>query len=86
MSGLCSAHKEYEKGCIQCETKVNVSASGSNELLCVTRYTSVSCGVSPSKNGDLLRLDDIVKALEFVTDDDLCVHGRLRDLLENLET
>lgn len=68
------------------EATANVDASTLSDVLCVTRYTSKSCGAEPSKDGRLLLLDDVVKALKFVTDDDSCIHGRLRDLMESLES
>jgi len=61
------------------------SASISTDLLCVTRYTPVSCGVTPAVNGRFLLLTDVLAALEHVTEDDSCIHGRLRDFMENLE-
>ena len=63
----------------------NCSKSALDDLLCPARYTPVECGVQEHPDGTLVLRSDIVKAIEFINGDDSCIHGRLRDLLENLE-
>ena len=52
--------------------------------LCLTRYTSMSCGVTESYSGSLLKISELIEALSFVLDDDDLVRERIEKILSFL--
>ena len=50
----------------------------------IKRYTSIQSGVAEDKSGRLLMVEDVVKYLEYCTDDDEQTNNRINNLIVNL--
>ena len=60
------------------------SNSKFNDVLCPCRFGAVECGLEPHPEGSWMQRADIIKAIDFILDDDEKVNDRLQELFRSL--